>query len=91
MANDHAQDRYDPPKVGSEYEEEQFSEINPGVVTGGGTIIGESSFLGMGAIIRDHITIGDNSVIGAGSLVLKNVVENTKVFGLPARVVKWIL
>ena len=30
MANDHAQDRYDPPKVGSEYEEEQFSEINPG-------------------------------------------------------------
>ena len=30
MANDHAQDRYDPPKVGSEYEEDKFSEINPG-------------------------------------------------------------
>jgi hypothetical protein len=30
MANDHAQDRYDPPKVGSEYEEYKFSEINPG-------------------------------------------------------------
>ena len=32
MANDHAQDRYDPPKVGTEFEEDQFSEINIGVV-----------------------------------------------------------
>ena len=30
MANDHAQDRYDPPRVGNEFEEEIFSEINPG-------------------------------------------------------------
>ena len=30
MANDHAQDRYDPPRVGSEFDEETFSEINPG-------------------------------------------------------------
>ena len=30
MANDHARDRYDPPKVGSEFETEIFSEINPG-------------------------------------------------------------
>ena len=32
MANDHAKDRYDPPSTGSEYEEIQFSEINPGVI-----------------------------------------------------------
>jgi len=32
MANDHAQDRYDPPKVGSEFEEDKFSEINPGEI-----------------------------------------------------------
>ena len=30
MANDPAQDRYDPPAVGKEYEEDKFSEINPG-------------------------------------------------------------
>ena len=29
MANDHAQDRYDPPSTGSEFEEEKFSEVNP--------------------------------------------------------------
>ena len=32
MANDHARDRYDPPKVGSEFEEDRFSEINPGEI-----------------------------------------------------------
>ena len=32
MANDHAQDRYDPPAVGSEFEEDKFSEINPGEI-----------------------------------------------------------
>ena len=30
--NDHAQDRYDPPNVGSEFDEDRFSEINPGEV-----------------------------------------------------------
>ena len=30
MANDPARDRYDPPKVGSEFDEDYFSEINPG-------------------------------------------------------------
>jgi len=30
--NDHAQDRYDPPKVGSDFDEDTFSEINPGNV-----------------------------------------------------------
>ena len=32
MANDPARDRYDPPKVGSEFEEDKFSEINPGEI-----------------------------------------------------------
>ena len=30
--NDHAQDRYDPPSVGSEWEEHFFSELNRGDV-----------------------------------------------------------
>ena len=30
MANDPAKDRYDPPRVGNEFEEDEFSEINPG-------------------------------------------------------------
>ena len=32
MANDHAQDRYDPPKVGSDWEKECFGDVNIGEV-----------------------------------------------------------
>ena len=30
MANDPARDRYNPPATGNEFEEDEFSEINPG-------------------------------------------------------------
>ncbi len=32
MANDHAQDRYDPPAVGSDWEKELFGDVNIGEV-----------------------------------------------------------
>ena len=32
MANDHAQDRYDPPSIGSDWEKDYFGEINIGEV-----------------------------------------------------------
>ncbi len=32
MGNDHAQDRYDPPKVGSDFDKEYFGDINIGEV-----------------------------------------------------------
>jgi hypothetical protein len=32
MGNDHAQDRYDPPGVGSDFEKEYFGDVNIGEV-----------------------------------------------------------
>ncbi len=32
MANDHAQDRYDPPGVGSEFEQQQYGDIVAGEI-----------------------------------------------------------
>ena len=32
MANDHAQDRYDPPGVGSDWEKEYFGDVNIGEI-----------------------------------------------------------
>ena len=32
MANDHAQDWYDPPKVGSDFDKEYFGDVNIGEV-----------------------------------------------------------
>jgi hypothetical protein len=32
MSNDHAQDRYDPPKIGSDFDKEYFGDVNIGEV-----------------------------------------------------------
>ena len=32
MGNDHAKDRYDPPKIGSDFEKEFFGDVNIGEV-----------------------------------------------------------
>jgi acetyltransferase-like isoleucine patch superfamily enzyme len=34
------------------------------------------------------VTIGENTIVGAGAVVTKDVVTNTIVAGVPARVVK---
>ena len=39
------------------------------------------------ATILSGIHIGANAIIGAGSVVIKDVLENTTVVGVPARVV----
>jgi sugar O-acyltransferase (sialic acid O-acetyltransferase NeuD family) len=63
-----------------------FCNINPGVNIAGRIIIGDNVFIGIGASIKENITIGKNVVIGAGSVVLKDVPDNTMVYGVPAKV-----
>ena len=52
---------------------------------GGGTEIGDYSWLAPGAIIRDNIEIGSNVTVGMGLVVIKNVGNGQVVFGVPAR------
>jgi acetyltransferase-like isoleucine patch superfamily enzyme len=54
----------------------------------GGVEIGTGSYIGVGAVIRDHLAIGEGSVVGAGAVVVKPVPANVLVTGLPARVVQ---
>ena len=63
----------------------EFSTLSPGVNLGGFTTIGESSFMGIGASTIQGINIGNNSIIGAMSVVIKNVNDNSKVIGNPAK------
>lgn len=48
-------------------------------------IIGNNVWIGSGVVITKGVTIGDNAVVGAGAVVTKDVPENTKVAGVPAR------
>ncbi|MBS1735205.1 MAG: acetyltransferase [Bacteroidetes bacterium] len=62
-----------------------FAHIGPGTVLCGNVHIGENSFIGASSVIRENIKIGKNVIVGAGSVVVKDIPDNTKVVGNPAR------
>lgn len=45
----------------------------------------DNCFIGVNSIILPGVTIGPNSIVGAGSVVVKDVLPNTVVAGVPAR------
>jgi carbonic anhydrase/acetyltransferase-like protein (isoleucine patch superfamily) len=55
-----------------------------------GCTIGDSSLVGMGAIVLNGAKIGRNSLVGAGALVTegKEFPDNSLIVGSPARVVR---
>jgi carbonic anhydrase/acetyltransferase-like protein (isoleucine patch superfamily) len=57
-----------------------------------GCTIGDSSLIGMGAILLNGAKIGNNSLVGAGSMVTegKTFPDNSLVVGAPARVIRTI-
>lgn len=56
-------------------------------------IIEDNVLIGANATILSGVKIGKGSIIGAGSVVLEDVIENTTVVGVPAKVInhngKW--
>lgn len=66
-----------------------YSSLSPGVVTGGRVKIGNCSAIGIGATILHYINIGSNCVVGASSLVNKNVEDNSVVYGVPFKFVRF--
>lgn len=64
-----------------------YVTISPGSNIAGRVEIGERSYIGMGAIVIDGISIGENSIVGAGAVVTRNVPDNVKVMGIPAKIV----
>lgn len=62
-----------------------FVHIAPGAVLAGNVIVGQNSFIGANSVIKQGVTIGSNVIIGAGAVVVKNIPDNKKVVGNPAR------
>ena len=59
--------------------------ICPGVVISGGCEIHEGAFIGAGATVIQGIKIGKNVLVGAGSVVIRDVPNDSKVMGVPAK------
>lgn len=64
---------------------DDFVHVAPHATVAGGVEIGECSWIGAGAVIKQYIKIGKNCMIGAGAVVVKDVPDNTTVVGVPAR------
>lgn len=70
-------------KIGS------FCHFNTYAFMGGFVEIGNGVTLHTGAIIHPHKKIRNNSIVGAGAVVIRNVPENTTVYGNPATKLKF--
>ena len=57
----------------------------------GSSEIGDNVLIGGQAGISGHLKIGNNVQIGGGSGVIKNIPDNTKVMGYPAKDIKLFL
>ncbi len=60
-------------------------EITAGGIIGGFDTLGEHSYVGINAVLRNRINVGENAVIGMGSTVTKSVEPNVTVAGNPAK------
>jgi UDP-3-O-[3-hydroxymyristoyl] glucosamine N-acyltransferase len=57
------------------------SVLCPQVCVGGSTVIGQGVWLGIGAILREHITVDDFAFVCMGSVVTGDVESGTRVAG----------
>jgi acetyltransferase-like isoleucine patch superfamily enzyme len=58
------------------------------LITKGGIVIDDDSWLGVGVIVLDGVRIGKGAVVGAGSVVTHDVPDEAIAIGAPARVVR---
>ncbi len=62
-----------------------FTSLMPGVNIAGEVSIGTGVLIGSGSNILNRVSIGDNSKVGMGSVVIRDVVSDITVAGVPAR------
>ena len=59
--------------------------LGPNVTVSGAVRIGDCTLIGSGAVILPEVHIGSNCLIGAGAVVTKNISDNTRIVGVPAK------
>ena len=60
--------------------------LGPNAALAGRTVVGECSWIGIGAATRQLVTIGSEVVVGAGTVIVKSVPDGVTVVGNPAAI-----
>jgi sugar O-acyltransferase (sialic acid O-acetyltransferase NeuD family) len=72
--------------IGHDVQIGSYTSIMPGVHISGFVQIEKSVLIGTGASVLQHINLGEGSRIGAGAIVTRDVISQTTVMGVPARI-----
>lgn len=72
--------------LGHDSQLEDYVTVSSSCGITGGTRLREGCFIGDHACIAVGLEVGANAYVGIGSVVIRNVAEDTRVFGNPARV-----
>ena len=59
--------------------------ISPGARLAGGVQVGDLSWIGIGASVRQLVRIGERVIVGAGSAVVSDIPNDVTVAGVPAK------
>lgn len=63
-----------------------FAHVSPGACLAGGVTVGVQSWLGIGCSVIQLVSVGSYAVVGAGAVVTRELPDNVKAAGVPARV-----
>ena len=51
-------------------------------------VIGDCTYIGMGANIIDQTSVGSHCIVGAGAVVIRDVPDRVLAVGVPARIAR---
>jgi UDP-perosamine 4-acetyltransferase len=64
------------------------AHVCPGAALAGRVRVGRGAFIGTGVSVIQCRTVGDHATVGAGAVVIRDVLDDTTVVGVPARPVR---
>ena len=67
---------------------EDYVHIAVGAHLAGTVHVGQRTWIGIGAVVRNNMTVAADTVIGAGAVVVKDILEKGTYVGVPARRIK---